>query len=189
MTTEPLNPSVTPLYGGRFAENTSGVIAAIVTCIQAAGGSVKSYPSNTAGIIQALIDLQLAISGGGTGTQSVAALAPTVAGEDILKGQAVYVNTSDGKAHKATNIFSREKANVLGLAKEDALANNGLTVVVRGPLEGLSGLTIGADYFLGVDGSISTTAPTGGGVYGTFIGQAISASAVDVQPVAPMYLT
>ena len=64
--TEPLNPSVTPLHQQRYAENTSGIIAAITACIQAAGGSVTSYPSNTAGIIQALIDLQTALTTGGT---------------------------------------------------------------------------------------------------------------------------
>ncbi len=189
MTTEPLNPSVTPLYGGRYAENTSGIIAAIVSCIQAAGGAVTSYPSNTAGGIQALIDLQLAISGGGTGTQSVAALASSVAGEDLVKGEAVYIKSADGKAYKATSINSRERANVLGLAKESATAGDGITVVVRGPLEGLTGLSVGIDYFLGVDGVISTTAPSGGGIYSTFIGQALSATALDVQPFAPIYLT
>ncbi len=189
MTTEPLNPSVTPLYGGRFAENTSGIIAAIVSCIQASGGAVKSYPSNTAGIIQALIDLQITLSGGGSGAQSVATLLPTIAGEDIAKGDAVYISTADGKVFKTTNINSKEKATLLGLAKADASANSPLTVVARGPLEGLTGLLVGREYFLSTNGGISTTAPTGGGVYSTFVGQALSATVIDVQPVAPIFLT
>lgn len=188
MPTEPLNPALTPLYGGRYAENTSGIIAAIVNCIQAAGGALKSYPANTAGIITALIDLQLAISGGGTGTQSIAVLLPTTTGEAIAKGDAVYLNSADGKVYKATSNQSREKANLLGLAKNAADADKELTVVARGPLEGLSGLTVGSDYFLSSNGSISTTAQTGGGVYSTFAGQAISDSIIDVQPVAPIYL-
>ena len=189
MTTEPLNPSLSPIYGGRFSENTSGIIAAIISCIQAAGGAVKSYPSNTAGIIQALIDLQLALSGGGSGAQSVATLLPTTAGEDVTKGDAVHIDSVNGKVYKATNINSKERAMLLGLAKEDALADNALTVVARGPLSGLTGLLVGREYFLTTDGGISTTAPTGGGVYSTAVGQAISATVMDVQPVAPIYLT
>lgn len=189
MTTEPLNPSVTPLYGARFAENTSGVIAAIVSCIQAAGGTVTSYPANTAGIIQSLIDLQMAISGGGTGAQSVATLLPTTSGEALTKGDAVHISSTDGKVYKASPIHTRERANVLGLAKETVAADAALTVVARGPLEGLSSLVVGSDYYLGNNGIITTTAPTGGGVYSTFVGQAISATTIDVHPVAPIYLS
>ena len=118
MATEPLNPSVTPLFQPRYAENTSGIIAAITACIQAAGGQVTSYPANTAGIIQALIDLQNAISGGGSGAQSVAALNPAIAGEALSLGDAVYIQASDGRVYKAYSNNSREKANVLGLAKD-----------------------------------------------------------------------
>lgn len=150
---------------------------------------MKSYPSNTAGIIQALIDLQLALTGGGSGAQSVATLLPTTAGEDITKGDAVYIDSVNGKVYKATNINSKERATLLGLAKEDALADNELTVVARGPLSGLTGLLAGREYFLATNGGISTTAPTGGGVYSTAVGQAISATVMDVQPVAPIYLT
>lgn len=190
MTTEPLNPSVTPLFQGRFAENTSGIIAAITTCIQAAGGTVKSYPANTAGVIQALIDLQLAISGGGSGSQSVAALSPSTSGEPLTAGEAVYIKASDGKAYKATNISTREQANTLGVAKNSAAsADLPVTVVVRGPFDGYTGLTVGSDYFLDVDGGKTTTAPGGGGLYSVFIGQAISATTMDVQPSSPMLTT
>lgn len=189
MPTEPLNPRVNPLFGGRYAENTAGIVAAIVSCIQAAGGTVESYPANTAGVIQALIDLQVAISGGGTGTQSVAALAPGVAGQVLDKGDAVYISKADGKVYRAGNPFNRERATVLGLAKEAATeVDQGVTVVVRGPLEGLNGLSTGFEYYLGVDGQITTTAPVSGGVYSTKIGQALSSTKIDVQPGGPIYL-
>lgn len=189
MTTEPLNPSVTPLFQGRFAENTSGIIAAITTCIQAAGGTVKSYPANTAGIIQALIDLQLAISGGGSGSQSVAALAPASAGEPLALGDVVYVKASDGRVYKALSNNTREKANVLGLVKS-AVSNTGdaVTVVVRGPIAGMSGLSTGVDYYLDDNGGITQTAPTGQ-LYSVHIGQAISATQLDVQPHQPIFTT
>ena len=179
MATEPLNPS--------YTENTSGIIAAITACIEAAGGSVTSYPKNTAGIIQALIDLENAISGGATGAQSVAALVPTTSGEALDLGDAVYLDPSDGKVYKAYSNNSRAKANVLGLAKEAVTgADIQLTVVARGPIAGLSGLTVGLDYFLENDGNITTTAPSGGGVYSTHVGQALSETQLDVQPGQPV---
>ena len=190
MTTEPLNPSVNPLFQGRFAENTSGIIAAITTCIQAAGGVVKAYPSNTAGIIQALIDLQLAISGGGSGAQSVATLAPSTSGEPLAPGDAVYIKASDGKAYKASNIFTREQANILGVAKNSAATSDlPVTIVVRGPFDGYTGLTVGSDYFLDAGGGKTITAPGGGGLYSVFIGQAISGTTMDVQPLPPTLTT
>lgn len=190
MTTEPLNPSVTPLFQGRFAENTSGIIAAITTCIQAAGGTLKAYPANTAGIIQALIDLQLAISGGGSGSQSVAALVPSTSGEPIASGDAIYVKASDGRAYKATNIFSREQANIVGVAKNSAAsAGLPLTIVARGPFDGYTGLQVGSDYFLDIDGGKTITAPGGGGIYSVLVGQAITGTVMDVQPLPPMLTT
>ncbi len=188
MATEPLNPRVTPLFQPRYAENTSGIIAAITACIQAAGGAVTSYPSNTAGIIEALIDLQNAISGGGSGAQSVASLVPATSGEALDLGDAVYLNPLDGKVFKAYSNNSRAKANVLGLAKEAvASADQQVTIVARGPISGLTGLSVGLDYFLENDGNITTTPQSGGGVFSTHIGQAISATKLDVQPGQPIY--
>ena len=190
MTTEPLNPSVTPLYQGRYAENTAGIIAALTTCIQAAGGAVKAYPSNTAGIIAAIIDLQIAITGGGSGSQSVAALAPATSGEVLAKGDVVYLKSADSKVYKATSIFSFEQANVLGLVKSAVTAaDQPVTVVVRGPIEGLVGLSPGKDYFLDTAGAMTLTPPGGGGVYSVNLGQAISSTTFDVQPVAPILTT
>ena len=182
MAKEPLNPG--------YTENTSGIIAAITACIEAAGGSVTSYPKNTAGIIQALIDLKTAITTGGTSAQSVAALAPATAGEALAVGDAVYVQSSDGRVYKALSNNMREKANVLGLVKA-AVSNAGdaVTVVVRGPIAGLSGLSAGVDYYLDNNGEITETAPSGGDVYSVHIGQAISETQLDVQPHQPIFTT
>ena len=190
MATEPLNPSVTPLHQGRYAENTSGIIAAITACIQAAGGPVTSYPANTAGIIQALIDLQTVLTTGGTSAQSVATLVPSVAGEPLALGDAVYIRTSDGRAYKTLSNNMREKANVIGLVKT-GVPNPGdaVTIVARGPIDGLSGLAAGVDYYLGNNGAITQTAPSGGQVYSVHVGQAISATQLDVQPLQPIFTT
>ncbi|HAX05199.1 MAG TPA: hypothetical protein DCX77_05925 [Acidimicrobiaceae bacterium] len=193
MTTEPLNPRVDPLYGGRFAENTSGIIAAINACILASGGVVRSYPANTAGIIQALMDLETAIaggSGGGATAQTRATLAPTTSGEILNAGEAVYVSSADGKVYKATSQNTFEKANVLGLVKASVVAaDKPTTVIVRGPCISLTGLTAGLEYFLDHDGSITSTPPNGGGLYSVHLGTAISSTILDVQPVPPALTT
>jgi hypothetical protein len=184
--TEPLNPRVQPLFGGRYAENTSGIIAAINACIDAAGGTVTTYPSNTAGIIQALIDLEAAISG----TSGNSSVVPTTSGEALSEGDVVYVKASDGKIYKATNAATFERANVLGMVKEAvSAADQPVKIVVRGPCGGYTGLTIGSEYFLGLDGAITTTAPSGGGLYSVQVGTAVSATKLDVHPVTPALTT
>jgi len=189
VTTEPLNPSVSPLYQERFAENTSGIIAAITACIVAAGGTVVSYPSNTAGIIQALLDLRTAIAGAGPVVINDAqVLLPMTAGEALNLGDAVYL-ANNGRVYKAGRTTTRAAANVLGLARASAAGAAAVVVVARGKIEGLTGLTPGAEYFLGTNGSYSSTAPVGGGIYLTMIGQALSSSTLDVQPQTPMLLS
>lgn len=187
MTTEPLNPSVTPLYQERFAENTAGIIAAITACIVAAGGTVTSYPSNTAGIIQALIDLQQAL-GGGSGGTGLSVRLPMTAGEGLAVADAVYLD-NDGFVYKARSNGSRAQANVLGLCREAAGVGESVTVIARGRVDGLSGLTPSAEYFLATGGALTPTAPVGSGIYLTMVGQALSATSLDVQPQTPMLLT
>ena len=117
-----------------YNENTAGIIAAINACIIAAGGTVTSYPSNTGGIISALIALETAIgSGGGGGGGGGAALTiPLTAGEALVRGDAVYLATSDGKVYKAQNDNNREEATVIGLAAANAVLDAEVGVVVRG---------------------------------------------------------
>lgn len=189
MPEEPLNPSVTPLYQQRFAENTAGIIAAITACIVAAGGALTTYPSNTAGIIRALMDLQAAISGGGSGTPGVAVKLPMTAGEDVSKGDALYVSSVDGFVYKATNTASREQATVLGVAEADAVASATVNVIARGPLNGYSGLVVAAEYYLDLAGQITATPPGGGGTFLVHIGQAVSATTLELQPHSPIELT
>jgi len=187
VTTEPLNPSVTPLYQERYAENTAGVIAAITACIVAVGGTVVSYPSNTAGVIQALIDLQKAL-GGGSGGSGLSVRLPMTAGQDLAIADAVYL-ANDGFVYKARSNGSRAEASLLGLCREAANTGQSVTVIARGRVDGLSGLTPSAEYFLATGGALTSTAPVGSGIYLTMAGQALSATSLDVQPQAPILLT
>ena len=186
MTTEPLNPVVEPLFDSRYAENTSGIIAGIVACINALGGSVTSYPSNTAGIIQALIDLHAALQASSLGPRYFKR--EFTAGEAIPIHAVVYVG-SDGLAYKADNATNAGKATVLGVAQAAAAAGLTVTVIMQGMVETFSGLTTSAEYYLTLDGGLTTTAPTGGGFYLVTIGQAVSPTVLYVDPQLPVLLT
>lgn len=57
------------------------------------------------------------------------------------------------------------------------------TVYVSGAVNtALSGLTVGADYFLGTAGGVTTTVPATGGAGNQFIGRAVSATALPFAP-------
>ena len=115
---------------------------------------MSSYEPNTNGIIAALTDLRIALQGGGTGTQSVAALAPGTSGEALTR---VMPSTSKIRRQVLQSLqrFHREQAQVLGLVKNTVnAADLGVTVVTRGPLEDLSGLSTGFEYYLDGNGAI-----------------------------------
>jgi hypothetical protein len=116
-----------------YTENTAGIIAAINACILAQGGTVTSYPSNTGGVIKALIALEAAIAGGGGGGGSGSAVSiPFTAGEILIKGDAVYLSTADGKVYRAQKDATREQATVIGLATANAALDAEVNVIVRG---------------------------------------------------------
>ena len=169
----------------QYTENTSGIIAAINVCIAAAGGTVTAYTHNTGGIIAALLDLKTAIGEGGT-----AEIVETeiVAGEALTLGSAVYLHT-DGKIYKASYSGTRAQATVLGLVKAGVAADETATLVIRGSCTGMSGLTIGTEYFVAAAGAISSPAPSASGHYVTRVGQAQSATVLIVGPAQPVLLT
>ncbi len=184
MPTEPLNPSVESTFRIRYAENTAGIIAAINACIVTAGGTMTSYPSNTSGVIRALLDLKTAI-GGGSGESVEVSL---TSGEALGLGEAVYVHT-DGKAYKATNDGTRAEATVLGLVKAAVGSGAATDIVLYGKFSGLSGLTAASEYFVGTGGAITTTAPSTATEYVCDVGQAISAAVFNVDPQSPVLLS
>ena len=186
MPTEPLNPSVESTFRIRYAENTAGIIAAINACIVTAGGTMTSYPSNTSGVIRALLDLKTAIGGSGGSGESVEL--SLTSGEALGLGEAVYLHT-DGKAYKATNDGTRAEATVLGLVKAAVGSGAATDIVLYGKFSGLSGLTAASEYFVGTGGAITTTAPSTATEYVCDVGQAISAAVFNVDPQSPVLLS
>jgi len=174
----------------QYTENTSGIIAAINACIAEAGGTVTSYNHNTGGIIAALLALKVEIAsmgGGGGGTTATVEIA-AVAGEALALGEAVYLHT-DGKVYKAKNDGNRAEATVFGLVKAAASISASATMIVRGSCTGMSGLTVGSEYFLDTTGAIATTVTTTSGDYVVNVGQAQSATVLDVDVRQPVLLS
>lgn len=182
MTTEPLNPNVgVAAYNRRYAENDWGILAAICHCIQAAGGQVRSYPANTAGIIRALQDLSTVVAtikGGSTIINF-----PMTLGEDVLFGDALYI-AADGLAYRSRADGTRDQASVQGVACGPGLSGAQVNVALAGGLTGFGALTPGAEYFLSATtpGAITTTAPSGSGQYVVKVGEALSAATLMVRP-------
>jgi len=172
----------------QYTENTSGIIAAINACIAEAGGTVTSYNHNTGGIIAALLALKTEIASLGGGGTTATVEIEAVAGEALALGEAVYLHT-DGKVYKAINDGSRAEATVFGLVKAAASISASATMIVRGSCTGMSGLTVGSEYFLDASGGIATTVTTTSGDYVVNIGQAQSATVLDVDVRQPVLLS
>ena len=194
MTTEPLNPSVANDYSKRYAENTSGIIAAIVACIVAQGGSVASYPANTGGVIKALLDLKTAISCGGGGGGGGGGSADTVelsitAGESVALDDVVYLHT-DGKVFKAINNDTRAKATVVGVVKTAANANANATIVLRGKVTstGAFGAAGNVFWLSNSTGQLSGTPAAATGDFVTKVGTALDANNLVVMIEPPVEL-
>tara|TARA_Y100000401_G_C8319285_1_gene224298 strand:- start:820 stop:1407 length:588 start_codon:yes stop_codon:yes gene_type:complete len=194
VTTEPLNPSVANDYSKRYAENTSGIIAAIVSCIVAQGGSVASYPANTGGVIKALLDLKTAISSGGGGGGGGGGSADTVelsitAGESVALDDVVYLHT-DGKVYKAINNDTRAKATVVGVVKTAANANANATIVLRGKVTstGAFGAAGNVFWLSNSTGQLSGTPAAATGDFVTKVGTALDANNLVVMIEPPVEL-
>tara|TARA_B100000427_G_scaffold200799_1_gene166938 strand:- start:41 stop:571 length:531 start_codon:yes stop_codon:yes gene_type:complete len=173
-----------------YPENTGGIIAAIQACIVAAGGTLTTdYPKNTGGIIQALVALQAALGTGGSGSSLSVEM---TAGEDVSKGDALYI-FSNGKVFRARVDDTRMKATVIGFAKEDAVADAVVDVVTRGILENTGAYGVSTQYFLtgvtGAEGTISNTPVSTAGSYNVLVGEGINNDKLDIKTSTPVLLS
>lgn len=122
------------------------------------------------------IDSTMMPSGVGADAKSM------TASEAISAGDIVNIHDSSGaKARKADATTSSKRA--VGFAPS-AIANGATgTIQFEGTIAGLSGLTIGAPYYLATTaGGITTTPPTGSGNAVQMVGVAISATELSFEP-------
>jgi hypothetical protein len=110
-------------------------------------------------------------------------------GSAVIQGQAVASNGVGGQFQLATNNGTFQQASVIGLVYDASIANNAAgNIVVNGGVLVTSGLTAGAQYYLGTGGALTTTAPTTAGQYVVPVGIAISTTQLLVQIAPPVLL-
>lgn len=126
-------------------------------CTSPAHGSVLRTADNIAGVPASAATVD--VSG--------------VAGETISAGQAVYL--SDGSGSKvpgswykadSTNSYSSVAAVAVGLAPSAIVSGATGTIRLAGSVTGLTALTPGTRYYVGVSGALTATAPTNARVLG-----------------------
>lgn len=171
-----------------YEPNIEGAITVLVDLMLAEGVTMarEPYAPNYRGLVDALIDLKE-----GFPTRVASRLEiPMVAGEDVVQGQALYIDTPSGNVYKAIASAGEDEATVIGFAKETKLAGGTLDVLVGGVL-GTSGLSNGELYFLSAvsAGAITTTPPSTAGQYVTRVGEAGTASQLIVRPEPPILLS
>lgn len=105
------------------------------------------------------------------------------AGETIGGHRAVYIDAA-GLLRKATSDGATPKAAVAILRNATTVGTDGI-IYKDGSVNGFTGLTPGARYFLGSDGAITETPPTAG-IYQA-LGTASSASILIVEIGEPVY--
>jgi hypothetical protein len=88
-----------------------------------------------------------------------------IAGEDINAGEAAYIKAADGKIYRSLGAAANEAAKVDGFSPRDAKAGQALTLYGRGTrFRWATGLTPGANLYLGAAVGTLDTAPTTGGL-------------------------
>jgi hypothetical protein len=87
-----------------------------------------------------------------------------VCGEDIVCGAPCYIKAADGKIYNSNGAAATEPAKVDGFCPRDAKAGQALTLYGKGTrFRWSTGLTPGANLFLGATiGGLDTAATTGG---------------------------
>lgn len=99
-----------------------------------------------------------------------------VAGENITANDACYIKASDGKAYRC-DADALSTIGFFGFAQETVTTGNSVGLRHTGQMDGFSGLTVGAKYFLsGTTGAITATAPTNF----KFVGIAISSTVLQI---------
>lgn len=161
-----------------MADKPVQLVSGILTEVEA---KIASAGAGDAGKIVALdaggkIDSTMMPSGIGADAKSM------TASEAISAGDIVNVHDSTGaKVRKADATTSSKSA--VGFAPSAIASSATGTIQFEGTITGLSGLTIGATYYLATTaGGITATPPTGSGQIVQKVGVALSATELSFEP-------
>lgn len=170
------------MAGNKYLKNASGVITeeASIQTSAGAGDAGKIPALDSAG----KLDSTMMPTGVGADTSSIAT------SENIAAGDIVNVHDSTGaKVRKADASGGTAKMGI-GFVLSAVTSPAAATVYKEGTITGLSGLTIGARYYLSGSsaGAVTTTAPTTAGYIVQYIGYAISTTELVFEPSDPIVL-
>lgn len=102
------------------------------------------------------------------------------AAEDITLGDIVYI-TNDGSVAKASNTNLSCINLIAGVATQTAPMDEVVKVAKFGKVDKFGGLQVGKPYFLGVNGTVTTTVPSESGEIICMIGSSVSATEMLLQ--------
>ena len=144
----------------------------------------EPYSQNPEGLVGVLIDLKDTFVG-----RTYPALAGfgAEAFEDVVQGDAVYARASDGKVGKASNNGTLDQATVVGLVQTSKSAGQTVRVLISGIIA-KSGLDAGDTHYLGVNGGVVSTPPSGAGKYLVRLGEATSTTNLAIHLEPPILL-
>ena len=120
----------------------------------------------------------------GTGNDIV-----TVPASEALSAGAIvnlWNNSGVANARNADSATASAGKKASGFVLAAVTSGNQASVYRSGMNTQLTGLTPGADYFMGASGAVTTTAPTASGTTSQYVGTAVSATVLDVQPQTPV---
>ena len=145
----------------------------------------EPYKQNLEGLVGVLSDLKDTLSG-----RTVYAIAGfgAVAFEDVSQGDAVYSRASDGQIGKASNNGTLDQATCVGFVQTSKSAGQEARVLTIGILA-KNGLDAGDTHYLGVNGGLVSTPPTGANKYLVRLGEGMSTTNLAIHIEPPILLT
>lgn len=163
----------------KFLQLLNGIATAVVAATVGGVGSANQIPSLDNGGL-----LPMSMMPAGIGADVVTC----VASEALAAGAMVnlYTNAGAVNARNADSSAAAGGKKVSGFVIAAVSSGGTATVYRTGQNTGVTGLTPGADYWLAAGGAVSTSPDTASGHTTQYVGVALSATVLDVQPTAPI---
>lgn len=163
----------------RFLALINGVLQMVVPATTGGVGSAGQIPALDPST--GLLALSMMPSGIGPTTVSVPTSAALAAASPLVN---IYnaSGTATSRPADSTAVGSEANGFVLAAFGNGATA----TVYTGGLITGLSGLTVGAFYYLGTAGALTATPPSTAGNVVQYVGKALSATTLEFNPQQPV---
>lgn len=163
----------------KFLQAIAGVVTSVTAAVVGGAGSANQVPAlNNAGVFD------ISMMPAGIGADVVTA----TASEALSAGALVNLWSNSGAlgARNADSSAAAGGKKISGFVLAAVASGDTASVYRSGQNSALTGLTPGADYWLGTAGAVTTAPDTASGHTTQFAGTATAAGVLDVQPGAPI---